>query len=196
MRIVGPLLCLLWLACPTIASGQSFMLQGSAGPTVSDRGHSLAGGFGFTPTSHVGLLFEAERTHLASRMRGDGRGGLAAFRGGTLTMALAEVRVALLGRNRTGPYALGGFAGGVSRPNVNAAFPDRVTNEVRAMFFGGGIHVPLREQISVFSRGTGRGRANPRGSRLALLTDGPSYGPQLPGAMAISPESHAMLTPL
>ena len=44
-----------------------------------------------------------------------------------------------------------GFAAGVSRPNVNELFPDPVTNNVRAIFFGGGIHVPLKERVSLFA---------------------------------------------
>jgi hypothetical protein len=48
------------------------------------------------------------------------------------------------------PYVLGGLGAGVSRPNVNSTFPEPVTNDVRFMFFGGGVHVPLRERLSVF----------------------------------------------
>jgi hypothetical protein len=127
------------------------MLQGSAGPTVIDSGHSVAAGLGLTPTSRVGLLFEVERTHLSSRFDSDNRGSFSTFRGGTLMLATAQARVTLLGRDRVGPYALAGFAAGRSRPNVNDAFPDRVTNTVRAVFFGGGIHIPLRERLSVFA---------------------------------------------
>ena len=58
-------------------------------------------------------------------------------------LATGGLRVAFFGRDRVGPYVLGGFAAGVSHPNVNELFPDRVTNGVRAAFFGGGIHAPL-----------------------------------------------------
>jgi len=36
---------------------------------------------------------------------------------------------------------------------VNERFPDSVTNDARAIFFGGGIHVPLKERISLFADG-------------------------------------------
>jgi hypothetical protein len=38
----------------------------------------------------------------------------------------------------------------VSRPHVNQTFPDRVTNQARVLFAGGGLHVPLGERLSVF----------------------------------------------
>lgn len=136
---------------PRAAASQSFVVHGAAGPTISDAGHSLAAGAGFSPTSRVTVLVDVERTHLSSRVRDDGRGGTSAFRGGTLTMGAAEVRVTLLGRDRLTPYGLAGFGAGVSRPNVNEIFPEPRTNAVRAVFFGGGIHVPLRPRLSIFA---------------------------------------------
>ena len=133
MRVI-PVLVFLLLASPSIASAQSFLLHGSAGPTLIDNGYSLAGGLGFSPTSHVTVLFDVERTHLSSRLLGS-----------------AQLRVTPLGRDRVGPYGLVGLAAGVSRPNVNEMFPDPVTNDVRAIFFGGGIHVPLKERVSLFA---------------------------------------------
>jgi hypothetical protein len=152
MRVIPGLMSLLVLACPCIASGQSFVVQGSAGATLNDSGYSLAAGGGFSPASPLTILLEFERTHLSGRVSNDGRGGTSAFRGGTLTLAAAHLRVAPFGRDRVGPYGLAGFAAGVSQPNVNELFPDRVTNDVRAIFFGGGIHVPLGG-ISLFADG-------------------------------------------
>ena len=132
------------------ASGQSWVVQGSAGPTITDSGHSLAAGIGFSPTSRLTILFDVERTHLSSRFSSDPLDGFSAFRGGTLTFAAAELRATHLGRDRVSPYVLGGFGAGVSRPHVNATFPDRVSNAARVVFYGGGIHVPVRGRISVF----------------------------------------------
>ena len=67
-----------------------------------------------------------------------------------MTAVSGEVRVGLWPARRVTPYALAGVGAGVSRPTVNEAFPDRVTNDVRFMFFGGGVHVPLRERLSLF----------------------------------------------
>ena len=153
MRVISGLMFLLLLAGPPIASGQSFVLQGSGGPTLLESGYSLAGGLGFSPGSRVTVLVDVERTHLSSQVTTDGRGGVSGFRGGTLTLVAAQLRVTPLGHDRVGPYGLAGFAAGVSRPNVTELFPDRVTNDVRAIFFGGGIHVPLNERIGLFADG-------------------------------------------
>ena len=149
MRVIPSLAFFLFIATPWIASAQSFVLQGSAGPTLIDSGYSLAGGIGVSPTSHLTVLFDVESTHLSSRLSSDGRGGFAGFRGGTLTLGSAQLRVTPFGRDRLGPYGLVGFAAGVSRPNVNEMVPDPVTTDVRAIFFGGGSHVPLHERLSL-----------------------------------------------
>jgi hypothetical protein len=151
VRTIPFLLYALCLLYPGTASGQSFLLEASAGPTVVDAGYGVSAGVGFMPASRVALSFELERTHLSSRLRTDGRGSISGFRGGTLTLASGELRVGLFGRDRIGPYGLAGFAAGVSRPNVNEMFPDSVTNDVRAVFFGGGIHVPVKERFSLFA---------------------------------------------
>jgi hypothetical protein len=139
------------LICPAIASGQSLFVQGSAGPTLFDAGYTAAVGAGVSPWSHVSLLFNLERTHLSSRLSSDGRGGFSGFRGGTVTSGGGEVRVTVLDGSRTGPYGLAGFIVGVSKPTVNDMFPDPATNEVRAMVFGGGVHVPLTEPLAFFA---------------------------------------------
>jgi hypothetical protein len=148
--IPGVLLSLL-LFTATAASGQSLVVQGSAGPTMSDRGYSLSAGVGFSPGSRLTLLFGVDQSQLSSRFTSDGRGGGSAFRGGRITFASAEARGYLLGRDRVSPYLLGGIGAGVSRPTVNDRFPDRVTNDVRAVFFGGGIHIPVGDRLSVFA---------------------------------------------
>jgi hypothetical protein len=147
------MLSLLLLTIPRIATGQSLEVHGSAGPTLVDAGYSLAAGFGVSPTSHLTVLFDVERTHLSSQLTSDGRGGFSGFRGGTLTLGSAHLRVAPFGRDRIGPYGLIGFAAGVSRPNVNEAFPNPVTNDVRAVFFGGGIQMPLNKGLNLFADG-------------------------------------------
>jgi hypothetical protein len=151
VRTIPFLLCALCLLHPGTASAQSFQLEASAGPTLVDSGFSGSAGIGFTPTSRIALSFELERTHLSSQQTTDGRGNVSGFRGGTLTLASGELRVGLFGRDRVGPYGLVGFAAGVSRPNVNEMFPDPVTNDVRAVFFGGGIQVPVKKRFSLFA---------------------------------------------
>jgi len=153
VRVIVCLMILVLLGSRDVAHAQSLQLQAAAGPTIIDGGYSVTAGLGFLPLSRVGLMLSFERTHLASRSRSDGRGGVSGFRGGTLTLGAAELQVALFPRERIGPYGLAGFAAGVSRPNVNPMFPNPVTNDVRAMFFGGGIRVPLNDRIAFFADG-------------------------------------------
>jgi hypothetical protein len=99
------------------------------------------------------VLVEVDRTYRASQVRRDNRGGVFGYRGGTATLVEATVRLALFGPERIGPYALAGFAAGTSRSQVSALFPDRVTNRVRAIAVGGGLHLPLGHRLSLFGEG-------------------------------------------
>ena len=151
MRIIQVLVCGVLLAsCPQAAHGQSFEVYGSAGPTITDPGFSLAAGVGVSPTSRLTLLAHIERTHLSAQITGES-GSRSYFRGGTYLLGSAELRFTPLGHHRVGPFALGGFAAGVSRPNVNEAFPTPVTNGARAAFGGGGLLVPLGQRLAAFA---------------------------------------------
>ena len=149
MRTPRILILLTMLSAPAVATGQSFEVYGSAGPTVTDTGNSVAVGAGVSPTSRITLGFAFERTHLSSRTS-TFQGGSSAFRGGTLLLGTAELRFAPAGRDRIGPYGLVGIAAGVSRPNVNDQFTNRISNGVRAVFFGGGVQVPFNERLAAF----------------------------------------------
>lgn len=140
---------LLILASADPAVAQSVSVHGSAGPTLRDSGYSLAAGVGFSPTSRLTLMVGYDQTHLSSWTRTDGR-SISSFRGGTLFQAAAELQVRPFGRARLGPYGLAGLAAGRSRLNVNAVFPNPITNDVRVAFVGGGVHVPVRERVSIF----------------------------------------------
>ena len=150
MRIISAVMFLTLVVSPAVASGQSLELYGSAGPTITDTGNSFAAGAGFSPTSYLTMVFTFERTHLSTRTRRYDD-VVSSFRGGTLFLGNAEVRYTPFRRNRVGPYALAGLATGVSRPNVNELFRNRVTNHVQAIFLGGGVHVPLGERMTVFA---------------------------------------------
>ncbi|HUE85771.1 MAG TPA: hypothetical protein VMO26_06800 [Vicinamibacterales bacterium] len=75
MRAISGLMLSLLLVSSN-ASGQSVVLQGSAGPTITDAGHSVAAGIGFSANSRVTILVAVERTHLSSRVTRD-RAGVA-----------------------------------------------------------------------------------------------------------------------
>ena len=42
------------------------------------------------------------------------------------------------------------MGGGVSRPTVNEAFPNPVENDLRVVYFGGGLRVPITGGLTVF----------------------------------------------
>jgi hypothetical protein len=148
MRVVYAVLMSFVVLSPAPAAGQTWEVQGSAGPTTTDPGHSVALGVGVSPTSRLTFLLTAERTHLTG---GTGRDGDVFWRerGGTVYLGTAELRVTPWGRDRIGPFLLAGVSAGVSHPNVNAAFPTRVSNDVRALAVGGGLLVPLRHDVAI-----------------------------------------------
>ena len=91
-----------------------------------------------------------EQTHLQSRTTREDD-VVSTFRGGTLWLGTAELRLTPFGGERFGPFAVAGVAAGVSHPNVNDVFPNRVSNGVRAMFFGGGLNVPIAARVHLFT---------------------------------------------
>ena len=150
MRVVTCLVLPLLFLSAHVSGAQSLELYGAAGPTIHDAGNSFAAGAGFSPHPRLTLVFSFDRTHLSTQTSTDRRGVISSFRGGTLFLGTAELRVVPFGRDRFGPYGVAGLAAGVSRPNVNHLFPQRVTNQVRALMVGGGAQVPLAERVRVF----------------------------------------------
>ena len=150
-RVFTTVFALLLAIVPSV-SAQGVEVRGSGGPTLVDAGYSLAGGLSYSPTSRLSLVFSYDQTHLASWTRTRDRSS-SSFRGGTLFLGSVELQVTPLGRHRWGPYGLAGVAAGWSRPNVNARFPDPVTNEVRAVFAGGGVQIPLGPRAAIFADG-------------------------------------------
>ncbi len=104
MRVIQVLTCAALLAvCPSAARGQSFELYGSAGPTITDAGQSLAAGLGVSPTSRLTLFVNVERTHLLSQIRREA-GLTSYFRGGTYLLGTCRFSVSRLGQNRAPVY--------------------------------------------------------------------------------------------
>src|SRR5687768_17185073 len=142
---------------PRVVTGQTpvatptrFSLQAAAGPTLNGGGHVLSAAFGYSPASRLELLLNIERDHLPLQLKRFPDGGFSATRGGTMTFVSGELRAALRPADRVSPYAIAGVGGGVSRPNVNAQFPDPVRHRIRVVYFGGGVRVPLRRELSFF----------------------------------------------
>jgi hypothetical protein len=126
-----------------------FSLEVGAGPLLKSGGHSVAAAFGFSPISRVDLVVSVERHHLPFQRDTFGD-VLSITRGGTLTALSGEVRASILPPHRVSPYGVAGIGGGVSRPTVNAAFPNPVENDLRVVYFGGGLRVPIGRGLSVF----------------------------------------------
>lgn len=139
------------LASRGLAIAQPFGVHGSAGPTLRESGYSVAAGIDVSPLPYLACVLNVERTHIASRVSRDGD-VISSFRGATLTLGTAELRVRPFGHHRVGPYGLIGLGDGVARPNEDEQFPgEGTTGRVRAVFLGGGLHVPVRQRLSIFA---------------------------------------------
>lgn len=155
---IAPLLVL--LLHPHVAAGQTpntapeefgrFSLQaGAAALPNSGGGHALSAAFSFSPISRVDLAVNVERVHLPFQ-RETFSSSLSINRGGTLTSVSGEVRASLFPPHRVSPYGLAGIGGGISRPTVNDTFPNVIENDLRVVYFGGGVRVPMRGGLSIF----------------------------------------------
>lgn len=151
MRKTISLTFLILLVSGGLAHAQSWAVHGSAGPTLRDPGYSVAAGVKLTANRFAALVVNIERTHLANYVRHYGD-VVSTFRGVTLTLATAELRVTPFGNHRWGPFGLIGTGTGVARPNEDARFPgEGTTGRVRSVFVGGGLQLPVRERLSVFT---------------------------------------------
>lgn len=154
---VGVLLLLLLF--PVVATGQSsdagrpaldrFSLQVAAGPLLKSGGHTLSAAFGFSPISRLDVLVNIERNHLPFQ-RDTFSDSYSLTRGGTLTAVSGELRASLLPPHRVSPYGFAGIGSGESRPTVNDEFPTSVKNDLRVVYFGGGLRVPIRGGLTIF----------------------------------------------
>ena len=159
IRALTVAMLLLVVITPRVVAGQSpeaarpeldrLTVQLAAGPLLNSGGHTVSAGFGFSPISRVDLAVNVERNHLPFQR--DTFGDVYSItRGGTLTAVSAEVRASVLPPHRLSPYGFAGIGGGVARPTVNDTFPTPVENDLRIVYFGGGLRVPITRALSVF----------------------------------------------
>ena len=159
IRALTVAMLLFLVIVPRVVTGQTpqtarpgldrFTLQAGAGPLWKSGGHTLSAGFGFSPISRLDLMVNVERDHLPfQRETFSGRYSLT--RGGTLTTISGEVRASILPPHRVSPYGFAGLGRGVSRPTVNDAFPTQVKNDLRTVYFGGGLRAPIRGGLTIF----------------------------------------------
>ncbi len=152
-------LLLLAVIVPRAASGQTpdsarpefgrFAFQFAGGPLLKSGGYNVSAGFGFSPISRIDLLVNIERVHLPFQ-RDTFSDGYSLTRGGTLTAVSGEVRVSVLPPHRVSPYGFAGIGTGRSRPTVNDEFPVAVENDLRVVYFGGGLRAPLGGGLTLF----------------------------------------------
>jgi hypothetical protein len=135
---------------PVLAAGERRPFTiGVAGGSTIEGGSTGAASFGYALNRRLTLLVGVDRLHLPTKVEHFDRGS-AATRGGTSTLLTGELQVQLLPDRRPAPYLIVGAGAGISRPNVNAIFPDRVTNRMGMLFSGAGLRVPLARHLALF----------------------------------------------
>jgi hypothetical protein len=103
---------------------------------------------GYSPTPKVTLLASGWRMRTPTRMRR--YSGVTTFnRGDTAQFVSGEVHFRFGPVERVAPYAFVGGGIGISRPNVDDTFPDRVTNFARVMIGGGGLSWPVGQRLNI-----------------------------------------------
>ena len=95
-------------------------------------------------------MVNAERSHVPTDVTFFDD-GYSATRGATTRFVSGEFRYVPVTFKRLSPYVIVGIGRGVSRPNVNDLFPDRVTHEVTLQFPGFGGRVDVTEHLSAFA---------------------------------------------
>ncbi len=132
------------------ATGVGVSVQGAAGSHLGDGGDTQSIGLGLSFGRRFGVVVNAERSHVPTDVTFYDD-GYAATRGATTTFVSGEFRYVPITYKRLAPYVLVGAGRGVSRPNVNAFFPDRVEHDVMLVFPGFGARVRLTEHLDGFA---------------------------------------------
>ena len=141
-------------ASPAIAAGQGtgirVSVEGAIGSHLGDGGDAQSLSLGVSFGERFGVVVNAERsavpTHVTFRDN-----GYDASRGATTRFVSGEFRYVPVTWKRLSPYVIAGVGRGVSRPNVNEFFPDRVTHTVTLQFPGAGVRVLVTDHLSAFA---------------------------------------------
>ena len=139
-----------WAQAPAapVATHPRWTVEGAAGLQLYYEGHAGSVAFGFAPNRSLTVLVSVQRvsTHDRGGQYQDGY----RERGSTEQFVSGEVRYAFLTHWRVSPYVLGGLGGGISRPNVNAFFPDRRERHIQTLYYGGGVRIPVATRFDAF----------------------------------------------
>ena len=165
MRVMAAAIAALCVCVPAVTTGQTaasatalqdskrtrhqhVSVQVAGGPTLTGGATAMSAALGYAPVSWLELLVNVERIHAPLQSARDPN-GYSVTRGGTMTFASGELRIAPLPKARVSPFAMAGVGRGISQPTVSAAFPEPVRNELRVIYLGGGARIPLRRGFSL-----------------------------------------------
>jgi hypothetical protein len=139
---------------PAVAAGQEtgigVSVQAAIGSHLGDGGDTQSVSLGVSFGQRFGVVVNAERSHVPTDVTFFAD-GYAATRGATTRFISGEFRYVPVTYKRISPYVLVVVGHGVSRPNVNEFFPDRVTHRVMLQGPGFGVRVHVTEHLSAFA---------------------------------------------
>ncbi len=139
---------------PAAAAGQEtgigVSVQGAIGSHIGDGGDAQSVSLGVSFGKRFGVVVNAERSYVPTDVTLF-EDGYSATRGATTRFVSGEFRYVPVTYKRISPYVIAGVGRGVSRPNVNEFFPDRVSHTVTLVFPGFGGSVLLTEHLSAFA---------------------------------------------
>ena len=147
---IGVLSCVWPAGAAGQGTGIGVSIQGAAGTHFGDGGDTQSVGLGISFGKRFGIVVNAERSHVPTDVTFF-PDGYAATRGATTRFISGEFRYVPVTYKRLSPYVLVVVGHGVSRPNVNAFFPNRVTHRVTLQGPGFGVRVHVTEHLSAFA---------------------------------------------
>lgn len=134
---------------PVEAAGR-WSVSVAGGSTVNGGGYDASASIWFAPLEQLELGVNVERLHLPFDERVYDDGAIGWTRGGTMTFATGEIRGWFRPRDRVSPFLAIGGGAGISRPTVNRQFPNAVENDVKVLYVGGGVRVPVGRSIEIW----------------------------------------------
>ncbi len=147
-------IAVLALVSPAVAAGQGtgigVSVHGAIGTHIGYGGDAESIGLGVSFGKRFAVVLNAERSHVPTDVTYF-EDGYSATRGGTTRFISGEFRYLPVTYKRVSPYVLVVVGHGVSRPNVNEFFPDRVTHRVTLQGPGFGAQVQVTEHLSAFA---------------------------------------------
>ena len=196
---------------PAVAAAQrtgiGVSVQGAIGSHFGDGGDTQSIALGVWFGERFGVVVNAERSHVPTDVTFY-EDGYAATRGATTRFVSGEFRYVPVTYKRVSPYVLVVVGFGVSRPNVNEFFPDRVEHNVTLLGpgFGGSVlldrtpecvrghpvHVPEPGAASRTPAGSGPSAAASPGDsdrRARVTASSPSIAPHRRFRSQDSPET-------